>query len=855
MLRTPLLSRALLSTSAALALWLAPAGAKAQTPEDRAAQLVGQMTVEEKLDLVSSGTTGVPRLGIPPLIYRDGPHGIGEGEPGVTSFPTSVTLGSTWDPSLAGRLGTALGTELRAKGANGLLAPTIEPLRNPLWGRAPETYGEDPLLNAQLATQTVRGIQSARVLAQVKHFATNTQEYGRFGLPLSSPGTNSQVSLRALQEIYFPPFKAAIRQGRTASVMCSYNQINGEPSCQNPKTVGILKGWGLRGFLGIDAVFAVRDVAAAANAGVDNFQLQSFPPGGERGTLKSSVGQERIDDAARRILVGMTQTGVLDAGVPTEKPVASTSAHRALATQIAAEGSVLLKNAQVRKASRRVLPLTRSDRSIAVIGYDAGKATQTQEGGSPAVAGGTPVAPLDAIRRLAPPRTKVTYTPGTRGVVSLPSVPAGVLKPSSGSGSGLFGEFFADRAPTFSGTPTATRVDQTIEFDTSTDAKTPQAFEQIPGTNGGSSGRWTGTLTPPKTGQYRFSLTFAGNAKLFIDGKRVIGGDTEFVQGGAAGYPGAPDISYHGVVKLAGGKAVPIRVEYATSASIGGAAIKLGWQPPEPELRQAAVNAARKADRAVVFVNDISAEGMDRSSLSLPGDQDDLIRAVAKANPNTVVVLHTASAVAMPWKDQVAGIVEAWYPGQQSGEAIAKVLLGRTAPGGRLPISFPAAGTKNPAVKPPSDVTGSDNVRPFSEGLKVGYRYYDAANENPLFPFGFGLSYTTFKTSNLSVRRQGSGATVQVRVKNTGSRTGSEVVQVYLGFPSGSGEPPRQLKAFRKVALKPGRTSTVTLPLAASSFQVFDEASNAWVTSKGRFSVRVGSSSRDLPLQASINVG
>ncbi len=845
-MRAPL-SHTLLTaaTTAALALTVAPAAAHAQSPEDRAAQLVAKMTTDEKLDFVASGVKGVSRLGIPPLVLRDGPSGVGEGEAGVTSFPTSVTLGSTWDPALARRVGAALGTELRGKGGTVLLAPTIEPLRNPLWGRAPETYGEDPVLNARLATDTVRGIQSAKVLAQIKHFTANTQEFGRFGLPLGAPGVSSQVAERTLQEIYFPPFKAAIKDGKAGSVMCSYNRVNGTPVCQTPKLINTVKSWGLRGFVGIDAVFAVRDVAAAAAAGVDNFQLQTFPPGGERAAL-ASVPQARVDDAARHILVGMAQTGLLEAGVSPKQPTVSTAAHRALASRVAAEGTVLLKNA------RHVLPLERSDRSIAVIGSDAGKGTQTQEGGSPAVGGGTPITPLDAIRRQAPAGTKVAYAAGTRGVVPLPGVPASVLTPASGSGHGLSGDFFADRAPTFTGTPTATRVDPTIDFDTSTDATTTQVFETIPDTNGASSGRWTGTLTPPKTGQYRFSLTFSGNAKLYLDGKRLIAGDTEFVQGKNAGYPGAPDVSYHGTVDLTAGKAVPIRVEYATNASIGGAVLKLGWQPPEPWLRQAAVDAARKADKAIVFVNDVSAEGMDRTSLSLPGDQDDLVRAVAKANPNTVVVLHTAGAVAMPWKNQVAGIVEAWYPGQQSGAAIADVLFGRVDPSGRLPLSFPAAGTKNPAITVPSDTTGADNTRTFGEGLKVGYRWYDAAKEKPLFPFGFGLSYTTFRMSGLRVRKAGSGATVSVRVKNTGTRTGSQTVQVYVGFPAAAGEPPRQLKAFRKVTLKAGRSSVVRLSLGADSFQVFDADKHARTTAKGRFRVFAGSSSRDLPLAASL---
>ena len=841
----------------ALVLWLWSPHAHAQdTSQQRADALVTQMTTDEKLDLVASGTNGVPRLGIPPLAYRDGPNGVGEGEEGVTAFPNAVTIGAAWDPKLARRYGGALGEEVRAKGFTGLLGPTIEPLRNPLWGRAAETYGEDPFLNAQMAAQEVRGIQSAKVLAQIKHFAVNTQEYGRFGIPLTRPGTNSEVALRTLQEIYFAPFRAAIQQGQAASVMCSYVRINGTPSCQNPQTLGILKGWGLLGFVAPDAVFAIRDVLAAANAGLDNFQLGAFPPGNERSTLASALAsgdlsQSRLDDAARRIVLAMAQVGLLDAPAPSEQAVASTSAHRKLATTVAAEASVLLKNKRAGKGGR-VLPIGPSDRSIAVIGYDAGAGTQLEEGGSPAVLPSrSPITPLDGIRDRAPSRTKVSYAKGTRGVVPLRVVPSDVLTPASGSGSGLSGKFYASAAPCCAGSAITTRIDPTIDFATpSTGA--PSLLQPIPGTSA-SSARWTGTLTPPESGRYRFSLTFAGNAKLFIDGEQVISGDTEFVQSGDGGYPGAPDVSYHGVVDLRAGQPIPITVEYATSDSLGGAELHLGWQPPEPKLRAKAVKAASKSDAAVVFVNDVTSEGMDRTSLSLPGDQDDLIRAVAKANPHTVVVLHTASAALMPWRNKVAAIVEAWYPGQQSGKAIAKTLFGDVDPSGRLPVTFPKNDAQSPTANDPARYPGIDNNVEFSEGLGVGYRYYDANGKKPLYPFGFGLSYTSFELSGLKVKPDGSGGQkVSVRVENTGDRAGAEVVQAYVGFPSGAGEPPRQLKAFAKVSLKSGQKKTVKMRLDPSSFEIFDEASNSWVRPSGKFRIYVGTSSRDLPFKANL---
>jgi beta-glucosidase len=558
---------------------------------------------------------------------------------------------------------------------------------------------------------------------------------------------------------------------------------------------------------------------------------------------------------------------LLDAQAPTEHPTASTSAHRALATEISAQASVLLQNRPVgdrrprghgggsKKRMSPVLPLSRRDKKLAVIGYDAGPGTQIEEGGSPAVKPGGPViSPLEGIRARAPRRTKIDFAPGTRGVVSLPIVRASVLSPASGSGQGLSGTYYTGTAPTFTGAPVATRVDSTVNFDSSTDATGIQALEPIPGTTAGS-GRWTGFLTPPATGEYRFSLTFAGNAKLFIGDEQVIAGDTEFVQGAGAGFPGAPDVTFQGIVDLTAGQRVPIRVEYATNASIGGAVLKLGWQPPEPALRAEAVKAAHKADVAVVFVNDVTSEGMDRSELSLPGDQNQLIEAVAAANPRTVVVLHTASAVLMPWRDKVAAIVEAWYPGQRSGDAIAQTLYGDVDPSGRLPVTFPASESQGPTAGHPERYPGVDNVAQYSEGIFVGYRYYDQNGQQPLFPFGYGLSYTTFSLSGLNVAARGGGrydATVQVR--NTGGRPGAQVVQLYVGFPAAAGEPPRPLKAFDKVFLRPGQTKMVTLQLDPSSFQVFDEASNTSKTVTGTYRIYVGSSSRDLPLTSTIDV-
>ena len=843
-----------------------PGSQPGQTAEQRADALLTRMTSDDKFELVGSDIHGIPRLGIPPLTFRDGPHGVGENSRGVTAFPNAVNVGASWDPVLAERYGAALGREARAAGATLLAAPTSNILRTPLWGRAAETYSEDPYLTSALVAPEVQGIQRQGVIAEPKHFAGNNQEYGRFGVPLGGPGVDDRVSMRTLQEVYFPGFKSAVRQGGAGSVMCSYNQINGTQSCQDPTTLGLLKSWGLKGFVEPDALLAIRDVPVAANAGVDNFQLGSVvsavsgSSGGtaERDALKAAVAvgkvpMSRINDAARRILIGMAQAGVLaaqnpTAPTPTAQPSPSTADSLILATDLSTQGTVLLQNKTAGPAGTPVLPLSESDKKIAVIGYDAGPGTQIQEGGSPSVLASRPaVTPLDGIRARAPQGTQVGYAQGTLGVVPLPVVPTSVLTPASGSGQGLSGTFYTGKTPAITGNQVLTRVDPTIDFQT---ASTP--LHAIPNTEGANSARWEGTLTPPNTGTYRFSLTFAGNAELFVNNQQVASGDTNFVNGAPA-FSGAHDVAFHGTVDLTAGHKVPVKVEYATNASIAGAELHLGWQPPDPRLRDQAVQAARDADVAVVFVNDVTTEGADRTSLSLPGDQDALIEAVTSANPRTVVVLHTASAVLMPWRDKVAAIVEAWYPGQTSGTAIAKTLYGDVDPSGRLPVTFPADASQGP-TSDPQRYPGTNNVVQYSERLNVGYRYYDVNNQKPLFPFGYGLSYTSFALSNLRIGCGTGGSSATVDVRNAGQRGGTQTIQLYTGFPSKAGEPPRQLKSFTKVALQPGQTKTVALALPASGFQLFDEARSAWTTPGGTYHLAVGTSSAELPLTTDVSV-
>ena len=418
---------------------------------------------------------------------------------------------------------------------------------------------------------------------------------------------------------------------------------------------------------------------------------------------------------------------------------------------------------------------------------------------------------------------------------TLPPVPPAALSPSTGAGPGLSAAYFNDM--TLSGPPALERVDSVLGRDWHDQ---PPA----PGVSANKwSARWTGTLTPPASGEYTFSLTSDDGSRLLVNGARII--DNWRDQGPTTAL---------GKVTLTAGQAVPIEVDFYQDE--GGDSLGLGWQVPgQPSLLSRAVALAESSDVALVFVGDFETEGADLAGIDLPAEQDQLVRAVAAANRNTVVILNTGSAVALPWVDSVKAVLEAWYPGQEDGSAVAALLFGDVAPSGKLPVTFPERLADVPAADS-ARWPGVNGVVQYAEGLDVGYRWYQARNIAPAFPFGFGLSYTTFGFANLRVRGgRGGSVTVSADVTNTGRRAGAEVVQVYVGFPESAGEPPEQLKAFRKVQLAPGETKHVTLALDRRAFAHWDDAAGGWVVSAGDYRIGVGDSSDSLPLSAEVRRG
>jgi beta-glucosidase len=799
-----------------------------QPPGQRAAELLAAMTFDQKVAVALGDYASVAALGVPTLPSDDGPSGIRAA--GTTSFPSAQTLASTFDRGLARAYGEAIGAEARGKGFNWWLGPAMDIARTPLAGRQPENLGEDPFLAGETVAQEVAGAKSAHVIATLKHYVANNAEWGRIGFNTAtgrSGGVNAIVSERALQEIYEAPFKRAIRKATADAVMCSYNRLNGPQTCESPALLSDLKASGFDGFVAPDFIFAVKDPLAATLAGLDVPALGG--PGGRTAAMFTSgqVPAARLDDIVRRTLFAMFDSGAFDDPLGPAAADVSTPEHKALATRVSSDGMVLLKN------ERHALPLGgRKLRSIAVIG-PAGDDAVYVSGGSSAVtpAQGATVTPLAGIRARAGSGVDVTAAQGSLG-----DVPLTTIVPGDAPG---FQATYWNNGD-FDGTPTLTRTDATIDL-----AAAPGGVGAL------WSARWTGTVTPAESGLYRFSLLQAGLATLWVDGQRVGPGYREAVQ-----FLAGPRYPMQAAVRLTAGKPASIRVDYSSRAQLFGAQVHLAWQPPSASGIPAAVEAARHADAAIVLADNGQGEGMDRTTLAVPGDQDALIDAVAAANHRTIVVLDTGGPVLMPWLHHVEAVLQAWYPGERFGAALAAVLFGDSDPGGRLPITFPASDAQGPApTTRPERYPGVNGEQRYDEGIFVGYRWYDQFRQQPLFPFGYGLSYADFRFGDVRVRTDQGGVVASTRVTNTSHRAGSTVAQAYVSFPPSTGEPPRQLKGYEKVHLGPGRSAVVEFRLGRADLAYFDERAQQQVVADGRYTLFVGSSSRDLPETASFELG
>lgn len=750
-------------------------------------------------------------------------------------MPTGICLGATFDADLARDYGRVLGEETLAFGYDVLLGPCINLVRAPLGGRNFETLGEDPQLNGTIGTAYVLGLQGTGCGASVKHYCCNNQEHERMR-------GDSIVDGRTLREVYLPHFEMVVRQAKPWTVMCSYNRLNGTYVSEHGEVLeNILRGeWGFDGFV-ISDWGAVHSTVAGVIGGTD-LEMPGLPR--YRGNQLAhavdhwQIEESAIDRAAARILGVVERAGKLD-GRPLPAATKDTPEHHAVALRTAEEGMVLLKNQD------SVLPLT-GLRRLAVIGRNAID-FRYGGGGSSAARPAQVVQPLEALR-AALPGVEIVYVPGPLNRDQPPMLNPDLGVPIAWEGKPGLGVQAFD-GDTCDGEPAKSAHTNRMELCTIGDQR-PFGLE-----NGRSySLRLSTTYTPQRSGAHRFMVRNLGHAKVFLDGRTIL--DHRAAQEHFHGHP--ENFEYTLPIQtvevdLVGGAPIEMIIELHKPAEDA-----VGWlrvyaaaiaDLEGNDLVAEAARAAAASDAAVIIAGmpvNFETESRDRPHMRLPGGQNRLIAAVAAAQPRTVVALNVGSPVEMPWIDTVPAVLLTWFSGQEGARALARLLLGQANPSGHLPITFPQRIQDNPTY---STYPGS-RANPYSEGILVGYRWYDHREIAPLFPFGHGLSYTTFAIEAPEVPGQSAiGSTVEVActVINTGTRSGSVAVQVYVHDEvCPHVRPPQELKAFAKVHLKAGERRRVAFPLPERAFSYVDPDTLRWRCDAGRFEIRFGLSSRDL---------
>jgi beta-glucosidase len=800
--------------------------------EARVNDLLARMTLEEKIEQLSGtgfSTKENKRLGIPVLRMTDGPVGVRFAK--AAAFPAAVAIAASWDTELTQKIGAAIAKETKANGYNYLLGPCVNIHRHPLGGRNFESYGEDPFLASRTTVAFIKGLQGEGVPASVKHFACNNQEWERHRVDIL-------IDERALHEIYLPAFKAAVVEADVWTVMAAYNLLQGKHCTENKYLLTdiLKKEWGFNGFV-ISDWEATNSTVEAANAGLDlemphgKFFNEKLLDAVKRGEVEESV----IDDKVKRLMRVRFKAGLFDASREGSEPVEFREKHNQLTRNAAAGSIVLLKN------KNNLLPLDKKRvRSIAVLGPNAAEA-RTGGGGSSKVNPFYDVSPLEGLQRAVGDEIKLNYAYGTamKGDIQPLSPEYTVPSNLSQGGKGLWAEYFANDK--LEGEPVLTRCDKRIAFNWGYDAPDPALYREDGKTL--FSVRWTGKLLPPKTGTYRLRTLNNDGIRVYVEGKPVIDNWNR------------NRLKFNnGTIELKGGHAYDLRVEYFFDGGIS--TVSFGWDIPNEDSIAEAAALAKASDMVIIFAGlsaRFESEGYDRPRLEMP-NQDKLIEAAAAANPNTVVVLETGGPVLMnEWIGDVAAIIQAWYPGQEGGNAIADILVGNINPSGKLPVSFIKSYDDSPAFK---DYKDKNLKSRYLEGIFIGYRYLDKHNIEPLFPFGHGLSYTTFEYSNLKIDNMQDGSfMVHADIENTGPRKGVEVVQVYVGDTACTVERPvKELKGFSRVMLAPAEKKTITVELNRDAFAFYDTGQKQWVVEPGEFVIMVGSSSRDIRLRGRVNL-
>lgn len=808
------------------------------------------MTLREKVSMLAGSdlwqTTPVKRLGIPAIKTSDGPNGVrGAGgfqsEVTAACFPAEIALAATWNTALIERVGKALGQELKSKQSHILLAPNVNIHRSTLNGRNFECFSEDPYLSGKMAVAYINGVQSEGVGATIKHFVCNESEFQRTSI-------SSQVNERPLREIYLKPFQMAIQEAKPWAIMASYNRINGTYASENNYTLTeiLRKEWGFDGLVMSDW-YGTKSTVASLKAGLD---LEMPGPSKWRGEKMlaaleaGEIDEASINQSVRRVLELIAKTGPLKPRAELPEQAIDKAEDRALIREVAAEAMILLKN------EANILPLqTDKLTSLAIIGPNA-KAARIMAGGSAQFVPHYAISPFDGVVSRLGAGVKVGYDAGCPNHKYLPLIERDLLHSGPTETDYSFKIEYYDNLD-LAGEVVGTAYSNSSEL--------MWNGEEVPGVSNSLkfSARATGHFVASVSGIYTFGLISAGLGRVYLDGQVVIDNWTTQTPGELYFCNGSLEARQS--LELTAGQEYSLVIEYGKNDDVLGAA-RLGCELPVPADRLERVRQlAATSEVALLFVGlngEWESEGYDRPDMDLPQEQVELIEQVAAANKNTIVVLNTGSPITMPWLDKVAGVVQAWYPGQESGNAIADILFGDTNPSGKLPQTFPMRLEDNPAYL---NYPGENGKVYYGEGLYVGYRYYDKKKITPLFPFGFGLSYTTFSYSPLKLSSHeispDDTLAVSLDITNSGLREGKEVVQLYLRDVKASLHRPEiELKAFAKVELAPSETQTVTLYLNPSTLAYYDDLARCWVAEAGEFEVRVGSSSEDIRATAIFNL-
>ncbi|MEV6831416.1 glycoside hydrolase family 3 C-terminal domain-containing protein [Amycolatopsis sp. NPDC051102] len=767
--------------------------------------LLAELDLDAKASLLAGqdvwSLPALPRIGLASLVLSDGPVGVrgtrwSPDDPSVT-LPSPTALAASWDPRLAVRVGRLLAQEARRKGVHVLLAPTVNLHRSPLGGRHFECYSEDPLLTGMIGAGYVTGVQDGGVAVTVKHFVANDFETERFTADV-------HVGERALRELYLAPFELIVRRAKPWGIMAAYNSVNGITMTQHAALLnGVLRDeWGFDGFVVSDWL-AARDTVASANGGLDVAMPGPRTVFGER--LAEAVRGGEVDEAVVNAMVRRVLLLAHRAGALGDSPAAdqSTSDGDAVAREVAHRSFVLLSN------ETGVLPL-REPQSIALIGALAAD-PKILGGGSATVFPDHVVSPLDGLRAAVPPGTELTYAPGADPRTTLPAATDNFrlrATARAADGTGL-AEFSLRQA----------RIDWIGELPAGLDIGTLVSVEIA------------GTFLPDRSGTHTFGVTGPGDLRLTVGGQPLFDG-VNLPEGGDIFTSIMQVHEQRRDVELTAGEPVDVSLTYWIPSEMAEFArgtfawvtFALGHRGPvlDPDAAiEEAVALAGKSEVAVVVVGttaEVESEGFDRTSLALPGRQDELVTRVARANPNTVVVVNAGSPVELPWRGEVAAVLLTWFPGQAGGDALADVLFGREEPGGRLPTTWPAKLEDAPVT----DVTPQDGVLEYGEGVYIGYSAWSRVEQQPAYWFGHGQGYTTWVYEELDAYPDDEGgARVRVRVRNTGTRKGREVVQLYLAPTERGDRPHRWLAGFASVEAGPGQAVEADVTIAPRSAETW----------------------------------